>query len=129
MKVKYSILVVDDEEPARIGLTKIIKNAGYNAKAAKSGKEALKILEEEPFDIVITDLKMPTMSGIELLKEIKKRWPEIGVIILTAYGEVESYLEAMDLGAFEYLNKPVRIYELEVIIKKLLEKKGEECQS
>ncbi len=77
-------------------------------------------MKEEPCDLVITDMKMPEMDGIGLLKEIKHSYPNIGVIIVTAYGEVDSYLEAMNLGAFEYLNKPFKMDELKRIITKML---------
>ena len=117
---KYTIMVVDDEKTCREGLARIIGKMGYNTITAKGGKEAISIMEKEPAHIVITDMKMPGMDGIELLKMIKSCWSNTGVIILTAYGEAKSYLEAKDAGVFEYLNKPLRIHELGVIIKRLL---------
>jgi DNA-binding NtrC family response regulator len=115
------ILVVDDEESSRIGLSKILDKSGYKVLTAENGKEALEKLKEEDFDLVITDMKMPQMDGIELLKEIKQSKSRVGVIIVTAYGEVDSYLEAMNLGAFEYLNKPIKVDELKKVINKVLE--------
>ena len=117
---KHTIMVVDDEKTCREGLAQIIGKMGYNTVAAKGAEEAISIMEKEPVHIVITDMKMPGMDGIELLKVIKSCWSNTGVIILTAYGEAKSYLEAKDAGVFEYLNKPLRIHELGVIIKRLL---------
>jgi DNA-binding NtrC family response regulator len=118
---KQCILVVDDEENSRTGLSKILEKSGYQVLTAENGKEALEKLRTEPCHLVITDMKMPQMNGIQLLKEIKQTNPQVGVIIVTAYGEVDSYLEAMNLGAFEYLNKPIKVDELKKVISKVLE--------
>jgi two-component system response regulator (stage 0 sporulation protein F) len=123
---KKRILVVDDEESSRIGLSKILDKAGYDVIIAEDGREALKKLKQEVCDLVITDMKMPHMDGIELLKAIKESNSKVGVIIVTAYGEVDSYLEAMNLGAFEYLNKPIKIDELKKVITKVLEQMAEQ---
>ncbi len=118
-----TILVVDDEENAREGLSKILSKEGYLVETAADGKEAIDIAKRQSFDLVITDMKMPLMDGFEVLREIKKMDDEMGVIMITAYGEVESYLEAMNLGAFEYINKPVRVNELKRVITKVLEQR------
>lgn len=118
-----SILVVDDEEHAREGLSKILTREGYGVEMAANGKEAIDSLKRQSFDLVITDMRMPLMDGFEVLREIKKMDESIGVIMITAYGEVESYLEAMNLGAFEYINKPVRVNELKRVITKVLEER------
>ena len=120
---KKSILVVDDEENSRNGLLRILSKFNYDVLTAETGVEALKCLQKKPCDVILTDMRMPGMSGIDLLKKVKELLPEIGVIIFTAYGEVDSYLEAMNLGAFEYLNKPVKVDELKKVIAKVLEKK------
>jgi len=116
-----SILVVDDEENAREGLSKILSKEGYRVETASNGKEAIDNLKRQRYDLVITDMRMPLMDGFEVLREIKKMDENIGVIMITAYGEVESYLEAMNMGAFEYINKPVRVNELKRVITKVLE--------
>lgn len=116
-----TILVVDDEENAREGLSKILSKEGYVVETAANGKEAIDTIKRQNFDLVITDMRMPLMDGFEVLREIKKMSDEIGVIMITAYGEVESYLEAMNMGAFEYINKPVRVNELKRVITKVLE--------
>jgi len=113
------ILLVDDDEGVRVSFAALLKKRGYDVETRSSGIDALKILKNSKFDIMLTDLKMPVMSGIELLKEARKIDGDLGVIIMTGYGEIASYLEAMDLGAVEYLNKPVNTNDLEIIIKKL----------
>ena len=118
-----TILVVDDEENAREGLSKILSKEGYSVDMAANGKEAIEILRRQSFDLVITDMRMPLMDGFEVLREIKKMNENIGVIMITAYGEVESYLEAINMGAFEYINKPVRVNELKRVITKVLEER------
>ncbi|MHB8174727.1 MAG: sigma-54-dependent transcriptional regulator [Nitrospirota bacterium] len=118
---KAYILVVDDEENAREGLSKILSKEGYRVETAANGKEAIDNLKDQRYDLVITDMRMPLMDGFEVLREIKKMDENIGVIMITAYGEVESYLEAMNMGAFEYINKPVRVNELKRVISKVLE--------
>lgn len=118
-----SILVVDDEENARIGLSKILSKEGYRVEVASDGKEAIDRLKKLQFDLVITDMRMPQMDGFEVLREIKKMDTDIGVIMITAFGEVDSYFEAMNLGAFEYINKPVKVDELKKVISKVLEER------
>ncbi|MBN2372826.1 response regulator [bacterium] len=117
---KKKILVVDDEHNSREGLTKILIKEGYDIVAAESGEAALKEAAKQDFDLIITDLKMPDISGIEVLEKIREKKPNVGVIIVTAYGEVNSYLKAMTLGAFEYLNKPIKLDELRRVINKAL---------
>ncbi len=126
MDKQYNIMVVDDEENSRLGLSKILEKSGFKVFTAEDGRDALDKLESANCDLVITDMKMPNMDGIELLKTIKQTNPHIGVIIVTAYGEVDSYLEAMNLGAFEYLNKPFKVDELKRVINKTLNVKDAE---
>ena len=110
------ILVVDDEENARIALSKILTREGYDVVSAANGYEALNYLRGKDVDLIITDINMPEMNGMAFLRELNKVHPASNVIMITAYGEVESYIEAMDLGVFEYINKPVKIDELKKII-------------
>lgn len=117
---KKKILVVDDQKNAREGLTQLLIKEGYDVVAAVTGDVALNKIEKQNFDLIITDLKMPKISGIDILKKIIEKKLYIGVIIVTAYGEVNSYLSAMTLGAFEYLNKPIKIDELRLVINKAL---------
>ncbi len=114
------ILVVDDEEGARDLFNTILTDEGYDVALADGGEEALGLFKSNPFDLVITDIKMPVMDGLQLLQEIRKMGSKTDVIMVTAYGEVESYLKAMSLGAAEYINKPIRIKELKQIVHKVL---------
>ncbi len=119
------ILVVDDEENARIGLSRLLSNEGFLTECVSNGFEALNYLRQQEVDLIISDINMPEMNGITFLKELNKSFPKSNVIIITAYGGVESYIEAMNLGAFEYINKPVKIEELKSILKKIFK---ESCQ-
>jgi len=100
------ILLVDDQRSLRRSLALMLQNAGYDTADAASGKEALDLLAAGPFDLVITDLRMEGMSGIGLLQEIKRSKPGLPVILITAYGSIETAVDAMRLGAFDYLTKP-----------------------
>ena len=113
------ILVVDDEENARIGLSRLLSNEGFLVDSVSNGFEALNYLRQQTVDLIISDINMPEMNGIIFLKELNKSFPKSNVILITAYGGVESYIEAMNLGAFEYVNKPVKIEELKSILKKI----------
>jgi two-component system, response regulator, stage 0 sporulation protein F len=113
------ILVVDDEENARIALSKILTREGYEVASAGNGYEALNYLRGKEVELIITDINMPEMNGLTFLRELSRSHPDSNVIMVTAYGEVESYIEAMNLGAFEYINKPVKIDELKKIIRKI----------
>ena len=114
------ILVVDDEEGARELFFTILSDEGYDITLANNGAEALVRLKSDAYDRVGTDRKMPVMDGLQLLQEIRKTGSKTDVIMVTAYGEVESYLKAMSLGAAEYINKPIRIKELKRIVHKVL---------
>lgn len=114
------ILVVDDEAGARELFFTILTEEGYDVSLASNGAEALGMFKGDLFDLVLTDIKMPVMDGLQLLQEIRKLGSKSDVIMVTAYGEVETYLKAMSLGAAEYINKPVRVKELKRIVHKVL---------
>ena len=118
-KLLKRILVVDDEENARLGLSRLLAREGFFVDSAANGFEALNYLREQEVDLIITDINMPQMNGIDFLKELNRSYPNSNVIMITAYGGVESYIEVMNLGAFEYINKPVKINELKSILKKI----------
>ncbi len=103
---KGRILVIDDESIVRMSCSRALSPEGYEVKAAQSGVEALKILEEEFFDLVLMDLKMPDIDGIEVLKKIKEKWPQTEVIIITGYQTVDTAVKSIKLGAFDYIEKP-----------------------
>lgn len=119
MKNQKRILVVDDEENARIGLSRLLAKEGFLVESVSNGYEALNYLRQQEVNLIVTDINMPEMNGITFLKELNKSFPKSNVIMITAYGGVESYIEAMNLGAFEYINKPVKIEELKSILKKI----------
>jgi DNA-binding NtrC family response regulator len=103
---KGRILVIDDEDIVRLSCSRTLVPEGYELKMAKNGLEGIKMLEEESFDLVLTDLKMPNMDGIEVLGTIKEKWPKTDVVIVTGYQTVETAVKAIKLGAFDYIEKP-----------------------
>lgn len=113
------ILIVDDEENARIGLSKLLTQEGYEVSSVANGYEALQFLGKEKVNLVISDINMPEMNGLTFLRELHRNHPSTHVIMITAYGGVESYLEAMNLGAFEYIHKPVKLEELKSVMSKI----------
>ncbi|MEA2031754.1 MAG: response regulator [candidate division Zixibacteria bacterium] len=118
MKSRVSILVVDDEEVLRSLLQKILSREGYQIKCAENGMVAMEMLEEEPYNIVISDMKMPEMDGFELLKKIKDKYPDIGVIIMTGFGDSYTVKDALLLGADEYITKPFQSYEISLVVER-----------
>ncbi len=118
------ILVVDDEDIIRESLTFVLKKEGYTVQEAENGLVAYNRLQEESFDLVITDLEMPEMKGIELLEEIKKLNIQTSVIIITAFGSLDTAICALRSGASDYLLKPVEFDELLIKIKRLFEVKN-----
>ncbi len=121
--IKAKILVIDDEQIVHESCNRILTEEGYEVKNAFTGQEGFKKIEEEQFDLVITDLKMPGISGMEALKKIKKDNPNIGIVMVTGYSTAETAVEAMKLGAFDYLPKPFTPDELISVINKAVEKK------
>ncbi len=117
------ILLVDDEINMAKTQAKILQRKGYVVETASNGREALRILGETPFDVVITDLKMPTMDGMQLLREMNVKERGCAVIVLTGHGTIESAVEAMQRGAADYLTKPCNPEELLLKVDKLLETK------
>lgn len=115
------VLVVDDDESLRRVTEYQLVQAGYQVSTAADGEQALAVLEERPHDLVITDMKMPGMSGLELLRRLRTDYPEVPVILVTAYGTVETAVEAMKSGAFDYVTKPVNADELRMIVHRALE--------
>jgi DNA-binding NtrC family response regulator len=117
------ILVVDDEINIREALAALLNDDGYQVQTAASAEEALKILREIQFDIAISDLRMSGGSGLDILRWLRDTSPETEMIILTAYGTVEGAVEAMKLGAYDYVSKPVDRRRLSLLIEKALEKR------
>jgi len=118
---KKSILIVDDEIHVRDGLSEILQQEGFYVETAKDGNQAISISINKQFDLMISDIKMPEMDGLQLLNEIQKVNPQIRVIMVTAFGDVQTYLKSMKLGAHEYINKPIRIQELKRVISTIMQ--------
>lgn len=114
------ILIVDDDPYFLRVLSRILTGENFQVKTAEGAVAAAQILQEDYFDLVISDLRLPDGDGLSILQEIRKAGSEIPVVILTAYGEVDSYLEAMNAGATEYLNKPVKSEELLAVVRSCL---------
>ena len=107
MDDKTKILVVDDEEVVRLSHIRTLASVHCNVEVVRDGNEALKVMRERPADVVLLDLRMPGMDGMAVLKAIKEGWPETEVVIITGYPTVETAKEAVRLGAFDYLAKPL----------------------
>jgi two-component system response regulator HydG len=122
-KVSARVLVVDDERAAREGLKKLLEQDGFRVEVAESGKHALEVADEFSPDVVVTDLKMPEMSGIELLHALSDKDPELPVIVVTAFGDVAAAVDAMRAGAENFLTKPVDFDALTVTIERALERR------
>ena len=120
----YRILVVDDESTVCEACHEALAIEGYMVDTVRSGEEALKTLENSTYDIILLDLKMPGMSGLEVLERLKDVTPKADVVMMTGYATVESAVEAMKLGAIDYIKKPFTNRELLDKILHVLEKKG-----
>jgi two-component system, NtrC family, response regulator AtoC len=117
------ILVVDDEEQMRDLLAKVLERKGYQVAVCSNGLEALASLEKEPADLVITDVRMPGLSGMEALKAVKELNPDIVVLIMTAFGSIDQAVQAVKDGAYDYINKPFKIEEMLLTIEKALDER------
>ena len=119
MKDAKKILIVDDDKDIVKIVTTMLEGKGWNVAAAYSGHEALESVNASKPDIILLDIMMPEMNGIEVLKRIKKIDAGTRIIMITAFGDVESYLDSMELGAYEYINKPFETDELLDMIDKI----------
>ena len=125
----YKILVVDDEKGIREFLKITLKKEGYDVSLASSGEEAIALCERGVFDLILADIKMPRGDGNTVLKQVKKMHPETVVIMITAYGSLESAVEAMKEGAFDYISKPFNVNELKALLKNAIRKRQLEQES
>ena len=123
MDEKMSIMVVDDEEIVRESLFHWFKKYGHVVETASSGFEALDKLEKYPFQLLFVDIKMPGMNGIELLEKVKTEYPDTIVVIITAYGSIESAVKAMRIGAIDYLLKPFKPDQLSLVMERISNQK------
>jgi len=119
------ILLVDDETVFTTNMSRLLNSRGYHATAVNSGNSAIEALEDENFDVIVLDLKMPGMDGITTLKEIQKLGLFTETLILTGHGSIDTALDALKLGAYDYLTKPCEIDELIAKIEGAWEKKDD----
>jgi len=119
-----TILVVDDEAVVREVLVGFLTSLGYTVHEAENGEHGVRMATERRYDIVFTDIKMPGISGVQVLERVKAVEPTTQVIVLTGYGSVESAVECMKLGAFDYVGKPFHLEAIEVLVKRALERRG-----
>jgi DNA-binding NtrC family response regulator len=119
----YRILLIEDERSMRIGLLHALKADGYKVKATASGQEGVNLIAADEFDLVITDLRLPDIDGIQVLKTVMEVSPETGVVIITGFAEVKTAVEAMREGAYDYLSKPFDPDELLLVIDRFLKHK------
>lgn len=125
---RAKVLLVDDEVAFTTNMSKILSRRGYEVRTVNDGESAVEAIEDEEYDVVILDLRMPGMDGMAALKVMKRKRPLLEVIILTGHGSVESGIQGMNLGAFDYAMKPIQISELqekieEAFARKLLQEK------
>ena len=106
MEDRIRVLVVDDEEVVRLGYRRVLSTDGFRVMAAGNGAEALDLRAGDRFDVVLLDLRMPGMDGLDVLRAIKERWPESEVVVVTGYPSIETAKEAVKLGAYDYIAKP-----------------------
>ena len=115
----YNILIVDDEKEYQLVVSMILEDAGYNTETCSNGREALDILEKRDIDLVITDLRMPVMSGDELIAEIRRKEMDVDILVVTAYGSIESAVEAIKNGATDYFVKSSDPGELLIKVERI----------
>ena len=120
--MKYTILVTDDEKNIRMGIAEYLETEGYETLTAEDGKEALEIINSGAVDLVITDLKMPNIGGMELLNYVVSHYPTMPVIILTGHGTVEDAVKAMRMGAYDFISKPLNLAHLHMLIERAFER-------
>ena len=121
--MKLKILVAEDEEISLKHLTYSLEREGHSVTGVRNGLDALEKVEKEDFDVLISDIKMPGMDGMTLLADVKAKSPDIEVIIVTGFGSIESAVDAMKKGAFDYITKPFNLDELNLLIIKIQENK------
>jgi two-component system response regulator HydG len=107
MNNRASVLIVDDEEIVRRSHLRSLESTGCQAEAAEDGHKALRAMEDHPFDVILLDLRMPDLDGMDVLKIIKERWPESEVVVITGFPTIESAKKAVRLGAQNYIAKPI----------------------
>src|SRR4030042_1353540 len=119
---KAKILIAEDEKAQRELLEGFLKKEGFSVEAAANGRQAIEKIERDFFDIAFLDYKMPELDDLQTLREIRKRLPDLPVVMMTAYGTVETAVASMKEGALDYLTKPIDLEELLIILQKVIER-------
>ena len=122
-EVGVRCLVVDDEPGVRSVLVRLLTSRGYEVREAVNGREAVAALEREPFDLVLSDIHMPEVTGVQLLAEVRQRWPEVGVVMITGVPEVQVAVACLAQGALDYMGKPFQVEEALARVQQALEKR------
>jgi two-component system, NtrC family, response regulator AtoC len=117
-----SILVADDEPSIRHVLTLVLAEKGYEVRAVSDGEEALRELGARPYDVLVCDVRMPKLDGLSLLKQALQQWPELTCVVMSAYGSADAALEAVSLGAYDYVQKPFKPEEMVLVLRKAQER-------
>jgi DNA-binding NtrC family response regulator len=119
------VLIVDDDDAFRAALIEFLQLRGRQVRSCRDGQEAIRVLQEEhePYDVVITDLIMPSIGGLEVIQAAKKRYAETQVVVITGFASLETAIDSMRQGAFDYIAKPFKLVELDLIIEKISERK------
>lgn len=119
------VLIVDDDDAFRAALIEFLQLRGRQVKSCKDGQEALRVLQEErePYDVVITDLIMPEVGGLEVIRAAKQRHAETQVVVITGFASLETAIDSMRQGAFDYVAKPFKLVEVDLIVEKISERK------
>lgn len=115
-----SLLIVDDERTAAMTLAALLRRDGHQTRTAFDGARALEALEQQAADIIITDLRMPALDGMQLLEAVRQRWPEAAVIVMTAFGDVQTAVQAMQTGASDFITKPLNIEAVRLRVRAIL---------
>jgi DNA-binding NtrC family response regulator len=118
-----TILLVDDDESVRVTMQAVLEMDGYRVTPVSKGSDALELLAEREFDLVLTDLRLDDLDGIAILEEIKQRWPDTVAVLLTGYASLESAVKALRQGAYDYLFKPTDVEELRATVARGIEKR------
>ena len=121
---KRNLLVVDDDPDVLSMLERLLKKLEYNPLVAKNGEEAVKIIDRNKVDVVVSDLVMPEMDGMELLKRVKSRKGDVPFVMITGHPTIETAVEAIKKGAYDYITKPFQVEEVQIKIDRALEKRG-----
>ena len=124
MNNENMILIVDDDSIFCKAMKRLLEKSGCRAAVVGDGQEAIDFLAKHPVNLIVSEVKMPQFSGIEFMEEIKRREIDAPVIFITAWGEIESYMELMNMGAFDYLNKPLMNQEILSVVKRAMQSRG-----